>query len=85
MYGDLVQNLVPKSVSVTEFSSVTGMERAIARLAGCRLFPADARDKFFVSVCRTLVGYESQSKHLIRGHRRLSWMSLSAKTSPRTD
>ena len=69
MSGDLVQKLVPKSVSVTEISSVNGTERATARLANCRLFTADASDKFFVILCKTLVGYVSQSKHLIGGLR----------------
>jgi len=79
MSGELVQNLVPKSVSVTELSSVTGTERATARRASCLPFIADARDKFFVNICGNLVGYESRSKHLIRGLRCLSPMCHSAK------
>jgi hypothetical protein len=58
-----------KGLSVTEFSSVNGTERATAHLARCRSFKADARDKFFVNVRRTSVSCVSQSKHLIRGLR----------------
>jgi hypothetical protein len=69
MSGELVQKPVPKSVSFTELSSVNGTERATAQLASCRPFTADARDKFFVNVSRTFVGWESQSNNLIRGLR----------------
>jgi hypothetical protein len=79
MSFDLVQKLVPKSVSVTEFSSVNGKERAKARLARCWPLTVDARDKFFVNVCRTLVGYVSQSKHLIRGLRFYSGSAMLLK------
>jgi hypothetical protein len=56
MSGDLAQKLAPKVVSVKEFSSVNGMERATARVVSCRELTADAKDKFFVDVCRIFVG-----------------------------
>jgi len=72
MSGDLVQKLVAKNCVCHRsfFSQRDGTwERATARRANCRPFTADASDKFFVIVCRTLVSCVSQSKHLIGGLR----------------
>ena len=45
-----------QKVTVVEFPSVNGMERATARVAIVQRFTADARDKFFDNVRRILVG-----------------------------
>jgi len=50
-----------------------------APLASCRPLTADARDKYFVNVFRTLVDYESQSKDLIRGLRFIPGIAILLK------